>query len=661
MWLAALLARARMGGAMRARLAVLGVAALVVTPVIAGSAAEARDRPFSTARMVVRPLVDPLVSGSTTGGGGQFSKVQIERYRCGVAAGSAYGTPAGAMDISCNDVQPYRQDFNPDNEIAVVVNPKVPTHLLAGSNDYFYRFNNSTGARQALVPTGFFTSFDAGASWVDGQIPMRTGNGAGDPSPAFNARLSGTTAQTGWAMMAQLENVGGLGGPFVSQGDVSVSYSRDGGIAWSEPVTVMKGNGASIGPANRATFFDKEWLTVDNNPASPFYGRAYVVAARFLNALQGSYAESPVYFAYSDDGGRTWSTPKEISGSNPLCTFQNSGPTGECDEDGFPIPEVASNGDLIVHFQSGNIQTAWETPGEYESTLLAVKSTNGGATFSNPVVIANLEDGAADTPWSVIGRQTVTGHQIRWQSPGTITADPTNPAHWVVVYNDNFAGTHDAAPASCLDAIPGTAPDYNPCNAVTDTNIYMAESWNGGASWTPRIAMDTSAGDQWFPWADFRTNGALAIAYDSNENIADPGGDRDDTFNHVFLTVAPRTPAGGAAVITGREILIPNGAGRQPTEQIDISVTHWAGQYVPQSAWPRVCGPDGYTDPPVANAEGKDCNVFHGDYTGLAVGSDNRVNIVWTGLNRLVVSPQIDAYTGAPHDGYAQDAMFARR
>jgi hypothetical protein len=292
---------------------------------------------------------------------------------------------------------------------------------------------------------------------------------------------------------------------------------------------------------------------------------------------------------------------------------------------------------------------------------MAVKSVNGGATFSPPVVIANLEDGAADTPWSVIGRQTVTGHQIRWQSPGNITADPTNPAHWAVVYNDNFAGTHDAGPAGCIDDVPGTAPDYNPCNAVTNTNIYLAESWDGGATWTPRIALDTSAGDQWFPWADFRSDGSLAVAYDSNENIADLGGDRDDTFNHVLLTVAPRTAPGGAAVVTSREALVPNGAGRQPTEQIDISVTHWAGQYVPESAWPRVCGPDGYTDPPVTNAEGKDCNVFHGDYTGLAVGSDNGINVVWTGLNRLATSPQIDPYTGAPHDGYAQDAMFARR
>jgi Neuraminidase (sialidase) len=213
------------------------------------------------------------------------------------------------------------------------------------------------------VPTGFFTSFDAGATWVDGQIPMRVGNGAG------------------------------------------------------------------IGPANNALFFDKEWLTVDNFPASPLNGSAYLVAARYLNGLLGSYKESKVYFAFSDDGGRTWSTPREISGSNPLCSFQNSGPTGECDEDSFPIPEVAPNGNVIVHFQNGNVETAWETPGEYESTLMAVKSTNGGSTFGAPVVIANLEDGAADAPWSVIGRQTVTGHQIRWQSPGTITADPTNVNH----------------------------------------------------------------------------------------------------------------------------------------------------------------------------------------------------------------------------------------
>jgi hypothetical protein len=101
---------------------------------------------------------------------------------------------------------------------------------------------------------------------------MRTGNGAGDPSPAFDRRH-------GVVLMAQLENIGGQGGPFVAQGDVSVSRSTDGGVNWSEPTTVFQGQGAGIGPANQAVFYDKEWLTVDNNPTSPFYGRAYVTTS----------------------------------------------------------------------------------------------------------------------------------------------------------------------------------------------------------------------------------------------------------------------------------------------------------------------------------------------------------------------------------------------
>ena len=32
-------------------------------------------------------------------------------------------------------------------------------------------------------------------------------------------------------------------------------------------MTVFQGTGAGIGPANSAVFYDKEWITVDNNPA----------------------------------------------------------------------------------------------------------------------------------------------------------------------------------------------------------------------------------------------------------------------------------------------------------------------------------------------------------------------------------------------------------
>ncbi|MEJ2304925.1 MAG: sialidase family protein [Anaerolineales bacterium] len=613
-----------------AALAILAVALGAWTPAVV-----AKNKPFDRSQFILSkwfPLPEQFDLGGAGQTSGQFSKVQIERFRC-----TSSGDPSAAVDMSCN-VTELGQDFNPDNEIAIAVDPNDGDHLVAGSNDYYYRFNNAAGTRQAIVPTGFFTSFDGGATWIDGQIPMRSGNGAGDPSPAFDAAH-------GVVLMAQLENTGGLGGFFVSQGNVSVSRSTDGGVTWSEPITVFKGNGAGIGPAKNAIFWDKEWITADNNPDSAYYGRAYLTSTRFKNGLQGSYIDSPIFLSYSDDGGMSWTEPKEISGSNPeVCTYQESGPAGECDEDQFSYPEVASDGTLYVHFINFQNEAEWEIPFDGDSQLMVIKSTDGGETFTDPVPAVQLEDGGSDMPFSVIQSQTIYGHQIRWDSVGNIAVDPTDPDHVTLVFADRGTANPNATEGCFMTETGGlyigTAPNYDPCDAGpgSDTDVYRVDSFDGGESWGPRTFVEDTNGPAWFPWADYKSDGTLAVAWDQ-DTAAAPA----DTFTHVLKV--------------GDDPVVSLG----PEEHIDVSVTHWAGQYVPEEAWPAICGPAGYSDPPVENAEGKDCNVFDGDYTGLAVGPDDSVNVVWTGLNRFVTSPQVDIYTGDLHDGYAQDAMFARR
>lgn len=633
---------------MRGRL-LTGVIVALIAFVVAGVSV-AKDRPFSSANLIAMKW-GPAPEAKDTGGapgntdpGGQFSKEQIERFRC-----ASSGNPAAVVDISCNTTE-YNQDWNPDNEIAVAVNPKNPNHIVAGSNDYFYRFNNSTGARHALVPTGFFTSTDGGATWVDGQIPLRSGNGAGDPAPAFVGRDSSSNPRQSTVLMAQLENASGQGGCCVSQGDVSVSRSIDGGFAWSEPITVMKGTGTGIGPANNATFFDKEWLTVNNYPGTPSYGRAVITATRFLNGPHGSYAESPIWMSYSDDGGSTWSEPAEISGSSAAyCTYQETGGGNDCDEDQFSIPEFGPDGTLYVHFLNEQHEAAWEVDFDFDNQIMVVKAppATGAPQFGAPVHAVDLEDGLSDMPYSVIGRQTVWGHQIRWTSAGTISVapNPADPDNLTVVWSDRGTPNPNAT-EGCFFSSPGVAPAYDPCNAgpSSNTDVYYATSTNGGATWSGRLTFDAAPGHQWFPWADHKSDGSLAVAWDEDVQAAGGTSPINDQFVHV-LKVGP----GGSKQSLG------------PQEQLDVSVTHWAGQYVPQPSWPTVCGPVGYSDPPVTDAEGKDCNVFHGDYTGLAVDSSDRVHVVWTGLNRSETSTQRDPYTGGLHDGYAQDAMYARR
>jgi hypothetical protein len=335
----------------------------------------------------------------------------------------------------------------------------------------------------------------------------------------------------------------------------------------------------------------------------------------------GFYDESPVMFSYSDNAGKSWSVPKEISGrSEAYCTFQDdaddvaAGEDGfECDQDQFAYPAVAPNGDLYVHFHNEQNQQAWEASEQYESQIMVVKSSDGGVSWAGPTHVVQLEDSytappvgdSGDYPISVDRRTTLTGHQFRLNSAGNITIDPTSGRVYII-FADNADGLNSRA-------VP-----------VTNTNIFVAYSDDGGAAWAggddgtntnlaTRIRVDASPdSDQFYPWGDVGPDGTLHVLYMD---------------------------------------------GRPDRDLYDISVASWSGIGVPSFAKQVVSQAPSNPDNSLffrAGAPGcEGCATFIGDYNGIAVDMLNRVHGVWTDMRRPVSPPQ--------NMRTVEDAYYARR
>ena len=524
-------------------------------------------------------LAQLLGSGGGVGGG------SLSNSTC-----TASGDPTANIDISCDD------PVSPDNETPIVTDPTNPDHLLAGSNDYFLTFKGSI--IQARVPTGFFTSFDGGKTWTDGQIPMGNGasGGNGDPSPAFDAKF-------GTAHMAQLSAAAGQSGPFFGHIDVSVSTSNDGGLTWKPPVTVATGH-ASISPSANGVFLDKEWLSADNYPASPHYGRLYLSWDQ-LEFSKGVFLRSPVVLSYSDDAGKTWSRPQEISGSNPtFCTANQGpvGPAGACDESFFSYSAVEPNGDVVVGFMNQQHAAAWEEPNEFEDQVMTVTSHDGGVHWDSPVHVADLEDGGiegivfSDYPANVDARATQTGFQFRTGSWGNLNVDPVTGKVYVV-WTDNSDGAHDVA------------------SPVTDTNAFMSVSSDEGATWSAPIRVTAGLTDKWFPWIAAR-GGKVGVVY--QEESAQGSGKYV-----VNLATSTNDGASWANQTVSTALSDP-----------DHSVWFRAGAAAPGC---------------------EQCSRFIGDYIGLAFDTLGRAHMTWTDMRRDIAVPQLG------RTGKAQDAEYARR
>jgi hypothetical protein len=507
------------------------VAALAIA-VVAGAGA----RPaLPEGGMAKKRSATPDVAGYDKQHGPHFD------YEC-TAASSGANTR-----LDCDD--PF-----PNNEPDIEVNPADPLNMIVSSNDY------------GSCCDQYYTTLDGGKTWSTGNMsiekPMKTGS---DPVTVFDVK-HGTAIHS--SLSYSLQHAAGAE---ACDGDLVVSISTDKGLSWLKPVLVDDGIGCDS--STLQLFNDKEWLVTDNNSKSRWYGRTYLTWSKF-ESQDGEYVSSAIWEAHSDDGGFSWSAPQEISGSNAaLCTFQDAGPAGECDQNQFSVPTVAPNGTVYVAFTNEQNQALWE-PGEaFDDQYLVVSSTDGGATWSKPAFVVGLEDGNRDYPRNVNGRQTLTGYQLRVNAAGNIVASPKDGKLYLV-FADNRAGVHDSD------------------SPVTNINVYVTTSTNG-TTWSAPVLVDAGGGDQWFPWVEVNpVSGQIGVIYH----------DRGASNGPLYTTALAEGAPGALAKTT------VSTAPSNPTDSIYFRA--------------RVPGC-------------MDCATFHGDYINVSYGSDGRANTVWTDMREF--------------------------
>lgn len=445
-------------------------------------------------------------------------KPNIMHWRSGIVEEPLFFTPQENFRPATNQPPGHNilvnQDFNyrPQNETAIAINPNDPRHIVTGYNDY--RAGWPIGG-------GFSTSFDGGKTWHDGLATfpafvtvegiVEPPVGTGDPAVAF--------ANDGTVYYNSI----GFSASWCENG-VFVYRSEDGGVSWWRPV-ISSGQGVvDYWPyaTDCSVGHDKEYMTVDNS-GGDHDGRIYVTWTRFL--FDGNtYLESPIYLAYSDDGGSSFTVFGEINGASAdLCEYQEdttggtgNGATGpdatpfDCDENQYSYPVVGSDGTLYVHFFNEQNSSEWTSAGNFNDQILVVSVDPDTFAVTGPYPVDQLYDGLDNYPISPYnGRQTVCNGGWRLNAAGNMAIGPDDALY--IIWADNRNG--DVFPYPTYLDLDGSCPE----GYYTSTDVFVSKSTDGGMSWTTpqKISGDPPDFDNWFPWITVSDNGWVwAVYYD---------------------------------------------------------------------------------------------------------------------------------------------------
>jgi hypothetical protein len=448
------------------------------------------------------------------------------------------------------------------NEPTVAVDPHDTSVVVAGANDYCAAIVNGD------VWSGYYRSTDGGSGWQDSLVPGYPA----DSSPAgVDSPVHGTCGASGDPSQA-FDNAGRLFYAFICfnrsspvNGGVYVArYTNDGGT-YDRTVLVKKGTPSGL--FLTGLFQDKINLTVDQTMGS-HSGNVYVAWSQY-NGFAGNNA---VLFSRSTDHGLTFSRPIRMT---PVALGTAS----------FTDVAVGPDGAVYLTFLT------YPSSSNPSTDVWLSKSTDGGTSFGAPAHVASIVqfdssqysgngfsdcgDGpfacptgltfsrffsssavAADATgvhvvWSartasgqakIFARNSPDG--ISWPNAAT-TLDTVAAGHqWFpditsgagvlsVVFYDSRA---DAAYAPSLP--PGdTAGGANSGNVV---NTFVAQSTNGGASWSETQVSSAGSNFGWEThgsrrvgfWGDYlyisAVGGTVKAAWTDSRDLV-PGADPRET------------------------------------------------------------------------------------------------------------------------------------
>jgi len=278
------------------------------------------------------------------------------------------------------------------------------------------------------------------------------------------------------------------------------------------------------------------------------------------------------------DGGQSWSSQAEISGSAAFCVGATGGT--KCNQSQGSVPVVGADGFVYVSFMNFAEPT---TTGRDQYLVVRVDPATAHRV-AGPWKVGLIYDGFTDMPIAA-GRQTYQDSQFRSWSFGNVAADPTTAGHLAMVWYDMRNST-----------LPAPADPYA---ATTNSDVILSQSWDGGVTWSAPTALAV-ANDQFQGWAAYDTAGLLRIGFFDRSY---------DAANHKYgYTLATETSSGSLTFTRSQLTTVLS----DPTKN-----DRWFSGATPNPDFPHP-------------------TTFLGDYSGIAANPDGGVVAVWTDMRESI-------------------------